>query len=133
MCDTQHCRKPRYTKKYCHSCLKRQYKERHPERYAFTVLRNNAKRRGKVFELTFEQFMEFVVRTNYMAGKGRLKESLHIDRIDESKGYTIDNIQVLTNTQNLKKYLTYNYDEKGIPCDFKFRKSVVLNDEDYPF
>jgi hypothetical protein len=134
MCVTKHCRKPGYRGNYCHSCSKRRYKERHPERYAYTVLRNNAKRRGKEFDLTYEQFLEFAVKSGYIAGRGIYKESLHIDRIDESKGYTMDNIQVLTNTQNIKKYMTYNYDQNGVPCDFRINKSLVMvASEDDPF
>ncbi len=133
MCVTKYCRKPGYRGQYCHSCLKRRYKERHPERYAYSVLKNNAKRRGHAFELTFEQFKEFAVRTDYMAGKGIYKNSLHIDRIDEAGGYTVDNIQVLTNTENVRKFLSYNYDENGRPTDFRMVKAVQLVDEDYPF
>lgn len=133
MCKTPHCRRPGYRGSYCHRCHKRRYKERHPERYAYSNLRGNAKRRGKVFELTFEQFLQFVVKTNYMVSKGRFKQSYHIDRIDETKGYTIDNIQVITNTENIRKYLSYNYDERGKPCDFKMQKIVPVNPEDYPF
>lgn len=133
MCITKFCRKPGYRGNYCHRCQKQRYKEKHPERYAFTVLKNNAKRRGKIFELTYEQFLEFAIKTNYLAGRGRTKESLHIDRIDETKGYTIDNIQVITNTENLRKFLSYQYDQNGKPTDFKILKSPTLNDEEYPF
>lgn len=134
MCITKFCRKPKYKGNYCHSCKKRRYKEKHPEKYAYIVLKNNARRRGKYFDLTFEQFLEFSVKSGYMAGKGIYKESLHIDRIDESKGYTIDNIQVLSNIENVKKYLTYNYDKNGVPCDFKIKKSVIIEiNEDDPF
>ncbi len=98
------------------------------------VLKNNARRRGKDFQLTFEQFLEFAVKSGYIAGKGIYKESLHIDRIDETKGYTVDNIQVLTNIENVRKYLSYNYDKNGVPCDFKIKKGVVLEvNEDDPF
>lgn len=133
MCITKYCRKPGYRGNYCHSCHKRRYKERHPERYAYSNLKQNAKRRGKEFDLTFEDFLAFVIKTNYMVSKGRYKESYHIDRIDETKGYTVDNIQVITNTENIRKFLQYNYNEQGKPCDFKMIKTVQLKDEDYPF
>ena len=88
----------------CFSCQKRNYKNRYPEKYAYQVLKNNAKRRGKTFKLTFEQFLEFAIQTNYMDKKGRTFFGLHIDRIDEAVGYEISNIQVLTNTENIKKF-----------------------------
>lgn len=98
------------------------------------VLKNNAKRRGHEFTLTLDQFLEFAIKTNYMARKGIYKDSYHIDRIDETKGYSIDNIQAITNTENIKKYLSYNYDKNGVPCDFKMKKSVVMPVlEDDPF
>lgn len=84
-----------------------------PLKAAFTNLRENAKRRGKEFDLTFEQFCAFAIRTGYMKKKGRWAESWHIDRKEETLGYTIDNLQVLTNAQNVRKYLKYYYDEQN--------------------
>jgi hypothetical protein len=92
----------------------RLFAERHPEKYAFNNLKQNAKRRGKVFELTFEQFQQFAVETEYMAGKGITKHGLHIDRIDPEKGYLIQNIRVLTNSENVirhRKYMNAQFDE----------------------
>gem|GEM_PF-5484863 len=54
-----------------------------------------------------------------MKKKGIYQESWHIDRIDESGGYTIDNIQVLTNRQNVRKYLKFSLDEHGKPVNFR--------------
>lgn len=70
---------------------------------AFQTLRHNATRRGKPFNLTFEQFQQFCRETKYMAGRGRSKQSFTIDRIDNNKGYTIDNIQMLTKSDNCRK------------------------------
>lgn len=72
-------------------------------RSCFKTLRDNAKRRGKEFALTFEQFSRFCYETNYLAGKGRKSQSYSIDRRDNSKGYTIDNIRVLTVAENTRK------------------------------
>lgn len=96
----------------------RNWRKNNPEKYCFQTLRNNSKRRGKDFDLTFEQFLQFAAKTNYILGKGRTRESFHIDRIDESKGYTIDNIQVLTNAENVKKFLRFSTDERGVPNYF---------------
>jgi len=75
------------------------------------LLKSNAKRRGKFFDLTLEQFKTFCIDTGYMAGKGKKATSLSIDRIDVEKGYTIDNLQILTLTAN----------------------TVKRHEEDYPF
>lgn len=95
-------------------------------RDAYLNLKSNAKRRGKVFELTFDQFREFASQCQYIKKKGRTANSYHIDRIDETKGYTIDNIQLLTNIENIQKRYdhqvqkTYTmkvqaYDNKDLP------------------
>jgi len=118
-CATKYCRKKAAAKSTkCHSCIKKAYAERHPVRYAFNNLKQNAKRRGKSFELTFEQFEQFAVSTAYMVGKGITKDSLHIDRIDPERGYSIDNIRVLTNSENVQrhqKYLKYEIGPDGKP------------------
>lgn len=117
----------------CHKCTTRRYAEKHPVRYAYKVLKNNAKRRKKEFDLTFEQFEQFVIKTGYMSGKGIYKESLHIDRIEQTKGYTVDNLQILTNSNNIKKYLRWNHDRKGKPIDFKFVTYIDEVNDDDPF
>lgn len=134
MCKTKNYRKtPRPKRSYCYSCNIKRYKERHPERYAYRVLKNNALRRGKPFTISFEYFLKFAVKTNYMAGKGITKHSLHVDRIKEHLGYVEGNLQVLTNTENVKKYLSYQHDKNGKPYKFKIKKSVVFNDEQTQF
>lgn len=81
----------------------RRYRAKNPIRYAYHNLKSNSKRRGKEFDLTFEQFKEFCYKTNYIQGKGITKDSYSIDRKDNDKGYTIDNIRILTVSENSKK------------------------------
>ena len=132
-CETKSCKK-QSERKYCHSCNIKVFKENNPEKYSYFVLKNNAKRRGKEFSITFDYFLLFVKKHNYIAGKGITKNGLHIDRINESMGYVEGNLQVMTNTENVKKYLRYNYDKNNIPCDFKIMKSIVIdNNELDPF
>lgn len=100
---------------YCSKCQRL----KNPEKYAYQTLKDNAKRRGKEFTLTFEQFNEFAIKTNYIARKGRKKDCLHVDRICEKDGYTKENIQVLTNSQNVRKYLKYYWDGYKMNYEFK--------------
>jgi len=86
---------------------KAKWRKKYPLKAAYQTLKYNAKRRGKEFDLTFEQFKEFAIKTKYEKKRGVYADSYHIDRIDETKGYTIDNIQVLTNVQNLRKYIDF--------------------------
>lgn len=88
----------------CSACASRLYKEKHPYEYSYQKLRCNARRRGKDFSLTLEEFKEFAVKCNYIDRCGRGYYGLHIDRIDENRGYHADNIQPLINHENIKKY-----------------------------
>jgi len=117
------------------SHITRNYRNRYPLRYAYYTLLANAKRRGKFFDLTFEQFCRFAVKTEYMMKKGIWRESYHIDRIREDGGYTIDNIQLLTNSDNVKKYLKYYYDEQDRKMIFstEVAKSCKHTGIDIPF
>ncbi|MES2382495.1 MAG: hypothetical protein V4538_15715 [Bacteroidota bacterium] len=133
MCETKKCNRKPKQGKYCYTCIKRKYKAKHPERYAYSVTKNNAKRRGKPFTISFEYFLKFCVKTNYIAGKGITKHGLHIDRIKEHLGYVPGNIQAKENTDNIKKYLTYNYDKYGKPFDYKIYKSLIVNNDNDPF
>lgn len=105
-CKTKYCRTPNNTKnKICSKCQSRIYKEKLPINAAFQALRANAKRRGKVFTLTLEYFTFFIEQNPvYLEMKGRKAESLHIDRIDERKGYEEGNLQLLPNRINSEKY-----------------------------
>jgi hypothetical protein len=101
--------------------------------YAYDALKHNAKRRGKPFDLTFEQFKKFCVKTNYMQGKGRTKDSYSIDRIKEHLGYIEGNIQVLPVGKNKKKHLEYDWrtrTAKVVSGDFPISSE---DKEDLPF
>ena len=93
----------RFHRKLCPSCHSKKMRKKNPVRYAYDTLKSNSKRRGKEFTLTFEEFSQFCHATDYIQGKGVTKDSYSIDRIDNSRGYTIDNIQILTVSENRKK------------------------------
>lgn len=79
---------------------------------AFQTLRQNARRRKKPFTITFQDFQQFCYKYNYMAGKGRNKESYTIDRKINALGYVPGNLRMLTNSQNAakrNKMLNYDY------------------------
>lgn len=93
--------------------------------YAYSTLKQNAKRRSKHFELTFEQFKAFAIATDYYKRKGRKATCYHIDRIDETRGYTIDNIQVLTNRENAKKYALFKAEYNHELQEMEFYTHVI--------
>ena len=87
-------------------CLRHRHhrdKELNPTGYAYHNLKGNAKRRGKEFKLTLKEFREFCIATGYINKKGKTKRKMSIDRIDCTKGYSIDNLQVLTVSANSRK------------------------------
>lgn len=107
-CKTEGCRQARYRgSSYCGQCRTRREKERNPEGVAYYKLKHRAKKRGVVFLLTLAQFKEFCTQHVYLAGRGRTSTGYHIDRIDESKGYYLGNLQVLTNAENIAKSNNY--------------------------
>lgn len=77
---------------------------------AYRALWDNSIRRGHQFSLTLDEFKQFCYETNYIAGKGRTKKSLSIDRIDPAQGYHIWNIQVMTVSENSWKGNRLIYD-----------------------
>lgn len=114
MCKTSYC-KHKTNGGYCGSCNTRRKRERNPVRYAYDTLKSNSKRRGKYFELSFEEFKQFAIETNYIAGKGRSRTSYSIDRRDNTMGYFIGNIRIMTHGENSRKrnkILQYDWETK---------------------
>ncbi len=120
-------------RKICSKCKYEKEKKRDPFGLAYRRLKAHAKFRGKEFDLTKDQFKEFCVKSKYHCGSGREKDSLHVDRIDESRGYTFDNIQALTNSENVKKYVKWiGRDRDGIN-QFRTEKIQVHDFSNVPF
>lgn len=134
ICHSKGCRNvTKGGNKLCDTCKKRKYRKENPLKASFQSLKDNAKRRNKEFNLTFDEFKEFSIKTDYYKKKGISSESFHIDRIDESKGYLINNIQVLTNSQNVKKYLKYRYDPELRKMEFSNEIPKFQTSENCPF
>jgi len=97
----------------CSSCDYRHEKQVRPYETAFRQWRNSvAARQAKApesrkheykFEITLEQFKEFARPVDLLDKRGRYATSLHIDRKENEKGYVIDNLQPLENSDNVRK------------------------------
>lgn len=117
LCCTLRCMNKRAKgRRYCGTCRKKKWREKHPVKAAYAALKFNATRRKIFFDLTYEQFEKFAIETDYLAGKGRSKLSYTVDREIEEKGYTVGNLQLLTKSENSakeqarrKKVLAYDY------------------------
>lgn len=104
LCCAYRCgKKKAYKQKFCHKHKGRQNKKANLLYYTFRILKGNAKRRGKLFTLTLEQFGSFCTKTKYLDLKGRLPTSASIDRIDPSRGYEVGNLQILSLSENSEK------------------------------
>jgi hypothetical protein len=86
ICLTPGCGKNVNNSRYCSRCRTRKSRQNNLLRYWFLTLKNNAKRRGKRFTLTLQQFTDFCKETGYAEGKGIKADSLTVDRIDENGG-----------------------------------------------
>lgn len=106
-CTRKHTPKDRFCAKHS----KRHQKESNHVSYCYANLRQNAKRRGKQFDLTIEEFRCFCEKTKYLERKGKSGKSASIDRVDPAKGYSIDNIQVLSLAENSRKAMQERYQE----------------------
>lgn len=87
-------------RRVCNTCASKAFRLKHEATAAYLSLKNNAKRRGKEFTLTLEEWKKFCSETNYLQLRGTLPEQSCVDRKDATKGYSYDNLQILTNSQN---------------------------------
>jgi hypothetical protein len=73
-------------------------------RFIWHMIKKSAKKRELEFNLPFEEFKNLIIKSGYIDKAGRKLKDYNIDRKDGNKGYTMDNIQVITKQLNLKKY-----------------------------
>lgn len=95
-------------------------KERHPITYWYNIIKQNAKRRGKPFLITKEDFKQFCEKTNYLELKGKNKNSMSIDCIINEKGYVKGNIRMLSLSENsIKRHVEdFGFKKVNEECPF---------------
>lgn len=104
LCAVKYCRKPKARRRtICHSCKHERTKRNDPIAYNYSYLKNNAKRRGKIFTISLEYFRDLCLRTGYHEAKGKKWFNMSIDRIDSSRGYEPGNLQIITVSENSRK------------------------------
>lgn len=127
----------------CSTCKSREWREKNPIRSCYNNLKKNTKRRNKGREkkievrLTFEEFKEWAVRTEYIKKKGRTREAWTIDRKDNDGHYELSNIRPMPNHLNASKYTT-TFTAEWCPYEqeMRFRTTTKIketNYEDVPF
>lgn len=103
-CATPDCKNKRAGKaNFCSTCRSRAYRAKHPGRAAYYNLKHRAKERKIKFELTRFEFLEWCRKTGYDRLKGRHAEGMSVDRIRENESYNINNIQMMTLSENSVK------------------------------
>jgi hypothetical protein len=120
-CITRYCKNDANQGRYCKTCISRRYRSRNPMRAAYNALKQNAVRRGIPFTITYEYFARWCHRSDYMAGKGRTKESYTIDREKNHLGYVPGNLRVLTNSENARKV------NRVLMYDWQSRTAMVVS------
>jgi hypothetical protein len=128
ICKNKWCRHE-CTTTLCNTCRSRKSRLADPVRYSY----NNHKKRAAAakpipipFDLTLEEYREFCVETLYIQSKSRQADGYTVDRINDDPakgywGYRRDNIQRLTNRENVlkehakrrEKKLMLNFDING--------------------
>jgi len=99
-CSKKYCRRKYLARGLCQKHYLQYWRARNPIKYAYNNIKNRANQRGRIFDLTINEFKEFCLKTGYISSKGITKDSMTIDRIDPSKGYTKDNIRAITKSEN---------------------------------
>jgi len=104
LCKIRYCRKSHLKKQvFCSKHKHERFKEVNPIAYHYNFTKSNAKRRKRPFTLTMEYFKQWCIDNNYIELKGRYKDSMTIDCDKEELGYADGNIQIMSNSSNLKK------------------------------
>ena len=103
-CITKYCRnKRKKERRVCSKCHSASFKQRHPLKYYYNLLRCGAYARGIEFTLTYERYEQLAKESGLQDHRGRTTTSLSVDRIDNSIGYTDSNVRICTLSENSSK------------------------------
>lgn len=131
-CETPYCRNDPKGRKHCSTCRYRKWRKENPFKYHYNNLRNRARQRGKVFNLALEQF-KLIWLCEPEKWEEKLAESecqWQMDRIQESGHYEFNNIQILSKSRNIHKYLDHKR-QFHMKVDWSVNKESVI--EKAPF
>jgi hypothetical protein len=126
----------------CVACRHRIGRANEPILACYRAVENKARRRKIPFTLTYEYFEALCLRTGYHLDRGREGHELHLDRKNALLGYSDDNVQILTATQNCRKsrqeaYRTLDEWEGGDGYEQEATNKVtyepLLADDEDPF
>lgn len=110
-----------YHERALYMANKRQSRITGTPRCRYNQYRNNAKQRGIVFELSYEQFMELWQKDCFYCGNNI--PTIGIDRIDSDGSYNIENV--------VPCCTTCNYMKKSLKQDTFFEQCFKINNLHY--
>jgi len=134
LCSVKGCRNKRKPdRRLCCRCHMKLWRARNPMRAAYHALKHGAKSRKIKFTITFDDFKEICTNTGYLAGRGQSPSDLHMDRINPNRGYEVDNLQVLTCSENSRKgaterWVTLKSGKKIRLCDIHLGVPAVVDE-----
>jgi len=122
-CCIPYCRNEASKGRYCARCASRKWRSENKLEAAYHALKTNAKRRGVSFTITMSEWRRWCEEHNYKpVGKSpaspypEFRSRPSVDRIDHKKGYSYENMQLLTVSCNSSK----GYNERNGVSDNPF-------------
>lgn len=88
----------------CNKCKSANWRKKNPILAIWFEIKRSAKRRNLDFNLEYNWFSDFVNNSPLLEIRGRSAESYSIDRKENDKGYIMGNLQVISKSENSKKY-----------------------------
>lgn len=101
--------------------VKRLYRREHPKRVAFERQRWLAGERGIEWDITEEEFIEWWGES--FARRGRGADDFVMARYGDRKGYTLDNIHLISASQNSRDAIAYISSEEESLALVKIRRA----------
>jgi hypothetical protein len=71
---------------------------------AYRTHRNNASARGIPFLLTYDEWFKIWINSGHLAERGRRRDQYCMARPNDVGPYTIDNVIIITNAENIAPY-----------------------------
>lgn len=91
------------TNSVCTTCECRLIRANNPAREAYRQIKERARRRKQIFDISFADFCAIPRFDEYLSRRGRGLDELHLDRVKVHLGYVPGNLEVITAAENLRK------------------------------
>jgi len=82
---------------------------KHDLRRSYIRAKCQAKYRCQIWDLGFEDYVEIWMRDDNHSRKGRGSDNLHMSRIDTTKGWSANNVQIIQRGEHLSKRMLKYY------------------------